>query len=194
MSLPPCPLATTLQIPMVRAVSNDGKPSSNIHSIGYDKPSNTLRVKFHEGAVYDHSDFGARDYKKFEAANSKGGYYNAHIKDNEMWPCTRIDAGVPTIKTQEALGNAPLNQKLGRISSYGGPLQISLEKTRVSMGQQYASLPYLLWVACGKEITKNRTDSRFHQCLKLIGEASGCNTVGGQYVEAAIKLAKARGV
>lgn len=182
----PRPLATTLQIPMVRV------DSSNIHSIGYDRPSKTLRVKFLEGAVYDHFNFPSNEHRKFMAATSKGGHYNAHIKDNENWPVMRIDAGTPSIKTQEALGNAPLHQKLGRISSSGGPLQIALERTRVAMGQQYGALPYMLWTACGKETTKGKTDTRYHRCLKLIAEASGNNTIGGQFVEAAIKLAKSR--
>lgn len=54
--------------------------SSNVHSAGYDRASRTLRVKFHNGGVYDHYDVGPEHAQAFLAAESHGQHYHAHIK------------------------------------------------------------------------------------------------------------------
>ena len=54
--------------------------SSNIASIGYDYPSQTLEVQFHSGGIYQYPGVSAATYEAFMDAPSKGKYFHAHIK------------------------------------------------------------------------------------------------------------------
>ena len=54
--------------------------SSMISKIGYDHKTQTLRVEFHDGAVYDYPTFTDRDWEAFLAAESKGKYFHRAIR------------------------------------------------------------------------------------------------------------------
>jgi hypothetical protein len=56
--------------------------SSNLHSVGYDPDSQTLRVKFLNGGVYDYYGVPESRYAGLMSAGSKGGYLAAHIKEH----------------------------------------------------------------------------------------------------------------
>lgn len=55
--------------------------SSNISAIGYDADSQTLEVKFTNGAVYSYSSVPPGEYEGFINADSKGKYLHANIKN-----------------------------------------------------------------------------------------------------------------
>ena len=55
--------------------------SSNISSVGYDANSSTLEIEFHSGGVYQYEGVPQSEYDVFIAADSKGKYFNANIKD-----------------------------------------------------------------------------------------------------------------
>ena len=55
--------------------------SSNISSIGYDIPSNVLRVVFSNGGTYDYFDVSEDVYKELDSADSKGHYLATQIKN-----------------------------------------------------------------------------------------------------------------
>ncbi len=189
------PLASLVKIKLVPVVS------STLKSVGYDKPSRTLHVEFKSGGVYELTGVPAKRHILFMEAGSKGEYYAQVLKPLTLgappiYPCRRIDPGTPGVAVQASLKRVtgrktPTQTEL----KSGTPLYLCLLKAKKLMGTQYASLPFLLWTACGKEPTKNKSlDSRYARCLKLIAEASGCNTIGGQYLDPAIQLAKDRGV
>lgn len=55
--------------------------SSNLVSVGYDKPSQTLRIQFHSG-TYDYYDVPEYVYSGLMAAASKGSYHASYIKNS----------------------------------------------------------------------------------------------------------------
>ena len=57
-------------------------------SIGYDEPSRTLEIEFESGAVYVYSGVSVFTYRQLLNAESKGRYFNAHIKD--VFPFERL--------------------------------------------------------------------------------------------------------
>ncbi len=55
--------------------------SSNVAKVGYTKSTNTLRVFFNSGAVYDYANVPQTTYRALIAASSVGQYLNRYIKD-----------------------------------------------------------------------------------------------------------------
>ncbi|HEY1124567.1 MAG TPA: KTSC domain-containing protein [Sphingobium sp.] len=66
----------------------DPVASSNIVSMGYDEPSQTLEVEFLGGAVYQYYNVGAAIYEQLMAAPSKGQFLNVYIKN--AYPFSRV--------------------------------------------------------------------------------------------------------
>jgi KTSC domain len=62
--------------------------SSNIVSIGYDAPSQTLEVEFSGGSVYQYFGVSQGIYDAFMAASSKGQFLASQIKDR--FPFARV--------------------------------------------------------------------------------------------------------
>lgn len=56
--------------------------SSNIRSIGYDQKTQTLDVEFLKGGVYQYFDVPGGTWLGFVAADSKGKYFIAQIREN----------------------------------------------------------------------------------------------------------------
>lgn len=54
--------------------------SSNVKAVGYDPDTRVMRIEFHSGGIYDHSDVPASDHQIFMAAGSKGKHYHRHIR------------------------------------------------------------------------------------------------------------------
>lgn len=55
--------------------------SSNIESIGYDEPSSTLEIAFHNGRIYQYFDVPAHIYDGLMGAtDSHGRFFNSHVK------------------------------------------------------------------------------------------------------------------
>ncbi len=55
--------------------------SSNLHSVGYDAESQTLRIKFHSGETYDYYNVPDTRYSGLMNASSKGSYHATYIKE-----------------------------------------------------------------------------------------------------------------
>ena len=70
--------------------------SSQIASIGYDATSKTLAIQFRNkkgvGNVYHYSNVPADVHQAFVAAESKGRFFGATIKDNTDFPYRKIEA------------------------------------------------------------------------------------------------------
>lgn len=67
--------------------------SSNIHSVGYEKP--ILHIVFKDkqgnaGSKYGYQPFTEEAYKDFMAAESKGKYFSANIRNNPLIECVRL--------------------------------------------------------------------------------------------------------
>lgn len=69
-------------------MNRDPVPSSNLVSIGYDEPSQTLEVEFLNGTIYQYYNVGAVLYAEFMAAPSKGQFLNLYIKN--AYPFSRV--------------------------------------------------------------------------------------------------------
>ncbi len=54
--------------------------SSNIEAIGYDETTETLRIWFKAGSVYDYEKVFESTYEDFKMAESVGQYFGQHIK------------------------------------------------------------------------------------------------------------------
>jgi uncharacterized Fe-S cluster-containing MiaB family protein len=55
-------------------------PSSVVAAIKYDPETDTLRVIYVSGSVYDYKEVPEKVYKEMKGAFSKGEYLNKHIK------------------------------------------------------------------------------------------------------------------
>jgi hypothetical protein len=62
--------------------------SSNIISIGYDEPTQTLEVEFINGTIYQYYNLGAPVYEEVLCAPSKGQFLNTYIKT--AYPYSRV--------------------------------------------------------------------------------------------------------
>jgi len=61
-------------------MKRDPVTSKNIAEIGYDQPSLTLEVLFHNGDIYQYFDIPKQEYENLLGAASIGEYLNRHIK------------------------------------------------------------------------------------------------------------------
>ncbi|MFG6442202.1 KTSC domain-containing protein [Roseateles sp. LKC17W] len=62
--------------------------SSNVASIGYDEPSQTLEVEFTNGAVYQYYNVTQAVFDQFKEAGSKGQFLAYQIKNS--YPFSRV--------------------------------------------------------------------------------------------------------
>jgi hypothetical protein len=62
--------------------------SSSLLSIGHDPSTNVLEVRFRNGRCYQYFAVPRETFEHLMAAESKGAYLNAHIKDR--FPMTRV--------------------------------------------------------------------------------------------------------
>ena len=56
--------------------------SSNVEKIGYDPGSQTLRVRFLNGSMYDYKNVPMMEFEQLQNAQSVGSYLNRNIKGN----------------------------------------------------------------------------------------------------------------
>lgn len=56
--------------------------SSNLDSVGYDPQTQTLRIRFHSGGLYDYHNVPQSIYEQLMTANSKGKYHHRFIKNH----------------------------------------------------------------------------------------------------------------
>jgi len=54
--------------------------SSMIRSVGYDRVESMLEIEFCSGSVYQYSNVPQEIYAELMSADSKGGYFEANIK------------------------------------------------------------------------------------------------------------------
>ncbi|WP_349255605.1 KTSC domain-containing protein [Paenibacillus sp.] len=64
--------------------------SSIIHSIGYDRSTETLYIQFLNGSLYEYRHVPVTEHEQLMKANSKGTYFNTHIRDLNRYPFNRI--------------------------------------------------------------------------------------------------------
>jgi len=62
--------------------------SSNIASIGYDEPTQTLEVEFLNGTIYQYYNFPPHMHEQLMAEGSKGRFLNTYIKN--AYPYSRV--------------------------------------------------------------------------------------------------------
>jgi hypothetical protein len=65
--------------------------SSNIKSVGYDAALETLEVEFLSGAIYQYQNVPARVHARLMRAESKGKFFNAHVKSNGAYPYRKMN-------------------------------------------------------------------------------------------------------
>jgi hypothetical protein len=64
--------------------------SSNIKLVGYDVKTLTLRVEFHNGAIWEYSPILETAHAEMMAEESVGKWFNTHVKDNTTVTATKI--------------------------------------------------------------------------------------------------------
>lgn len=69
-------------------ITREPVASSNVASIGYDEPTETLEVEFLNGTVYQYFNVGADLYQQILAAPSKGQFLNTYIRN--AYPYSRV--------------------------------------------------------------------------------------------------------
>jgi hypothetical protein len=55
--------------------------SSNVASIGYDAPSETLEIEFQNGSIYQYYNVSEQLFHQLMEASSKGQFINTYIKN-----------------------------------------------------------------------------------------------------------------
>lgn len=65
-----------------------GTQSSNIAQVGYDQESNTLRIVFTNGSVYDYYEVDEQIYRHLLQAPSKGQFFHQYIRNNYTYQKT----------------------------------------------------------------------------------------------------------
>jgi hypothetical protein len=86
------PLAAEEAAPIVRKAVE----SSNLTSIGYDARLKILEVEFHSGGVYRYREVPKEVFAAFMAADSKGRYFTAHVRNEYRFE--RMKAASPALK------------------------------------------------------------------------------------------------
>lgn len=71
-----------LNLEPMKKIKMEPVESSNIHSVGYDDKTKTLRVKFLNGNIYDYSPVEPQRYKAMKVAESVGSFFFKYIKSN----------------------------------------------------------------------------------------------------------------
>lgn len=66
----------------------DPVASSNVASIGYNAPSETLEVEFTNGAVYQYFNVPSNLYEQLVQAGSKGQFLHVYIRNS--YPYSRV--------------------------------------------------------------------------------------------------------
>ncbi len=56
--------------------------SNDIAAIGYDAETETLRIEFHSGGIYEYDDFPLVEWERFEATDSYGRHFHRAIRGN----------------------------------------------------------------------------------------------------------------
>ena len=69
-------------------MNRDAVASSNVASIGYDAPTQTLEVEFVKGSVYQYYGVPEEMYRSIKNASSKGRFLNIYIRDS--YPYSRV--------------------------------------------------------------------------------------------------------
>lgn len=72
---------------MLRGMGLVAVNSSSIAGVGYTASSGELEVEFHNGAVYLYAVVPQAVFDALMSAESKGRFFNAHIRD--VYPCTK---------------------------------------------------------------------------------------------------------
>lgn len=62
--------------------------SSNIASVGYDAPTETLEVEFLNGSIYQYYNFPENMFDQLMREGSKGKFLNVYIKN--AYPYSRV--------------------------------------------------------------------------------------------------------
>lgn len=62
--------------------------SSSVRSIGYDRAHALLEVEFSSGKIYQYEGVAAEVARAFVSADSKGAYFNEHVRDR--YPSVRV--------------------------------------------------------------------------------------------------------
>lgn len=60
--------------------------SSNIHSVGYDAATETMRVRFRSGKTYDYPGTKPDEHTRFMEAKSKGGHFSKVFRVRKCVP------------------------------------------------------------------------------------------------------------
>lgn len=79
--------------------------SSVIASASYDAATRTLEVEFRNGGVYRYADVPPEEAEAFAAADSKGGFFQAYIRNN--FAASRIEEVEPEMEpiAEQGLGS-----------------------------------------------------------------------------------------
>lgn len=59
--------------------------SSSLRSVGYDAARQELEIEFHDGTIYLYGNVPAPVYAALLRAESKGGYFNAEIREQYVY-------------------------------------------------------------------------------------------------------------
>jgi hypothetical protein len=148
--------------------------STCLRAAGYSPEHGIMRVQFHDNSLWDYN-VSAALWEGFEQAESKGSYFQRVIKATTK---------ATPVAAEMVLGGVVLRRK--------GPIHGALLRAKKMLGSEGRNVLYCVWVACGKEET--RPDSRYSTALKVMQEAAGEKGIGRDCLDAAIALAKEKGI
>ncbi|MDE2100620.1 MAG: KTSC domain-containing protein [Patescibacteria group bacterium] len=107
--------------------------SSNLAAVAYDKDEKELHVRFLSGAVGYYRNVPRAKWLGLQAANSKGGFVNQHVKPQHVWVAGEKTASKASQTDQP------------------GPILLHLQRVQKMVGKNdQRNLLYLLWLDMGK--------------------------------------------
>ena len=62
--------------------------SSNLSGVEWDKETETMRIAFRSGAVYEYSGVSEDVYEALKSSGTPGGYFSNYIRD--VYPAVRV--------------------------------------------------------------------------------------------------------
>lgn len=81
-----------------KRIKSFAMPSSVIKEMEYDKTKNILRIGFVSGMIYDYLDVPEEIFSAMRSAQSKGTFFNEHIKPHYSFRRIKNAGKVPSHK------------------------------------------------------------------------------------------------
>jgi hypothetical protein len=68
--------------------------SKMFRAVGYDSETKTFRVEYVNGITWEYRDLPQELHQQFQQSESKGKFFNQHIRSNPRYPSAKVEQPV----------------------------------------------------------------------------------------------------